>query len=60
MTAMADPGILRVFFPQPLPMHVNIYVVIVDNDALDVKVHGHVVEQYKIGLCLLLQPLRGH
>jgi len=59
MTAMPDTGILRVFFPQPLPMHVNIYVVIVDHDALDVKVHGHVVEQFKIGFCLLLQPLRG-
>ncbi len=57
MTAMADAGILGIFFPQPLPVHVDINVVIVDHDALDVKVHDDVVERFKIGFCLLLQPL---
>ena len=41
MTAMADTGILQVFFPRPCQC-VDISVVIVDHDALDMKVHGHV------------------
>ena len=54
---MPDAGIIGIFFPQPLPMHVDINVVIVDHDALDPKVHGDIVEQLKIGFRLLLQTL---
>src|SRR5512140_217918 len=58
MAALTEPRIVRIFFPQTLPMHEYIDVVPIDHNALNRKVQRDGAERLEIALRLFPQPIK--
>ena len=58
MASLTEARILRIFFPQPLPMHEYINIVPFDHDALDCEVQRNAAKRFEIALGLVPQPVK--
>ncbi len=58
MAPLANSGIVGILFPQALPMHIHIDIVVFDHDTLDPEFKRDVPERLKIAFSLALQPFK--
>src|SRR5215813_386701 len=57
MASVANAGVLRILFPQSLPMDVDIDVIIVNHDPFDSELHRDVVKRLEITFSFPLQSI---
>jgi hypothetical protein len=58
MASLADSRIVGIFFPQSLPMHIDIDVVAFNHDPLNPELKGDVLERLEITFSFTLQSLK--
>jgi len=58
MASLTETRIVRIFFPQPLPMHEHIDVVPFDHNAFDREVQRDGTKRLEIALSLFPQPVK--
>src|SRR5262249_26017343 len=57
MASVANAGVLRILFPQSLPMDVDVDVIIVNHDPFDSELHRDVVKRLEITFSFPLQSI---